>query len=151
MATTIDISDAPTLLAVEPHRRFICIVALCAVWKGLDVVCFEWRSGEWAILSQRDGSWEEFLAPVHQESAVGRTLHDLTLRSGVLGWLGFTNPSRGFSLCLGEGNAIDCQVARNVADYLLSVHPQGVMENQAEELLKSYLVMRGHDIADAGA
>src|SRR5947209_11438138 len=124
MAAEIDIPDLPALLALEPHRGFICLVSLYAASEGVGRVRFERRPGVWAIRELKDGSWVDYLPPVDQAAAVGRTLWVLIRRPGLLGRLGLGDPSGGFLVRVGPGGVIECRVARDGADYLLSVEPR---------------------------
>jgi hypothetical protein len=139
MATVIGIPDLPALSAIEPHKRFICLVVLYAAAESVGQVRFEQRQDDWAILQLQDGSWVEYLPPVDRAAAVGRTLRRLTRRPGLLGRLRPADPSGAFSLRVGRGSAIDCRVARDGADYLLSVEPRESAGEQARELLRSHL------------
>jgi hypothetical protein len=144
MAKPIDIPDASAMLAVEPHRRFVCFVALAAAWRGADVVRFEPVPGGWAILSPQGGAWEEFLAPVDAAAAVPRTLRAMARRSGLLGLLVVGGASAEFSLRLGEGETIDCWAARDGAAHQLRVEARGLAPARAGDLLRSYLRLAGH-------
>jgi hypothetical protein len=98
MAIVIDIPDAFAVSALEPHRRFICLVvlyapteratgvrplahrrficlvALYAVRDAVGRVRFDPQSAGWAILQLRDGAWVDYMPPVERVSAVEQTL-----------------------------------------------------------------------------
>lgn len=153
MATVIDLPNVPALAAIDPHRRFICMVALCAANESVDQVRFESRPDGWAILRYRDGGWVEFLPSVDRPATVGRTLRALTRRPGLLGWLGLTGRD-GFLLRVGPAGVITCRTTRDGDNHLLAVEaPESVVE-PAGELLWGYINSRseqtGPGTADAG-
>lgn len=137
MATIIDIPNAQTLQTLLPERKFFSLVVLIAVWSGVNAVRLRRQSDAWTILSQHDGQWEEFLAPIGGSSTVPGMLHSMLRKPGLLGWLGLVAPSDRFSLRLNAGT-LDCRVSQDGADYLVSIQSRGVPATEAGELVGSF-------------
>jgi hypothetical protein len=149
MVISINPPDASALLAVETDRQFICLVVLCAVRDRVEQVRFERRPADWIIVARQEGSWREYLPPVDRAAAVGPTLWKLTRRPGLLGWLGLGDPDCQFSLQLAEDARIECRVAPDGANRLLSIRPRGVTAALAGELIQAYIEMQ--TTVEAGA
>ena len=149
MGRTLDTTDAGAIDAIKKAcERFVCLVVLFAVRDGAEIVRFEKKTGAWHVLARQGGNWEVY-EPIDQSVAVACAIKTLAKPWGlwhVVSGLWSKGHAAEFVIRLGLGAAVQCTMneVRPEECIDLSLRTQGNAADRAEELLTTYLQLRGY-------
>jgi hypothetical protein len=146
MGKQFDIIDGKALLAIEPRKRFVCLVVLFALKEGANKIRFEKKSDYWQIHVGNGETWWT-LEPVHKQSAVERTVRQVsgtTWLQRLLSFHSIIGSPRAFQLRLGKESIVRCNLCgiKNGQEINLVLDPSKDMAEIVESVLVCYFALR---------